>query len=602
MTSKGRPRLRVWATLSIALVSVAAGVTYAQRAGRVLHRPIPGDVPLEESPNDMPSVPPSSSQSIARAMGAQSQTAGSSSEPSGEVQRPRPTWDAPAREMDRQTRSPPNAQLRYTEVFTPSVQPFKRGTAHDMVDENGRMTTRDPSLRALTVGEAAPAHWVGRRRARFTGDLLVELSSSWATPVPGVAGEQRVLQYATNNGESVQFLSDSAGNLFVRGMQPGTVRLTYVLEAPDFAFAVIDPPAIRTSDVAARAPEALRPLVPAWLESKARVVLARLRLDNDPPFQVLLDRLVAHFRAFRDESLGGQGADLYTELALGGVGACRHRAYAMMLTLHALGIPTRYVGNEAHAWVEVWIYGAGWSRVDLGGWNVDLVSNDQQSRPQFDPQIADRFARPATYQNQFSSGGPNGGRGGDGGTWLDPDASALETNDDSASTSGGDGGASSRSSSGNRSSANGGSSSGAGGGSATDNASAGAARSDNAARQRDVSEPEDDAPKIPTSIAIVSVLADDRAGFASGTGFARGSMVRVVGFVRDVDGVGLNGLAIELQLVRNGRSVQGLGTAASAPDGRFEAHVLLGGGLEAGEYELRASTPGDARYAPSAAD
>jgi hypothetical protein len=599
MTSKGKARLRAWVLLATALVSVGAGVSYAQRVRRVLHRPIPGDVPLEEAPNEMPAVPPSSSQSIARAMGAQSSASSGSNEPPGEVQRPRPSWDAPAREMDRQTRSPPNAQLRYTEVFTPSVQPFKRGTAHDMVDENGRMTTRDPSLRPLTVGEAAPTHWTGRRRARFTGDLLVELSSSWATPVPGVAGEQRVLQYATNNGESVQFLSDSAGNLFVRGMQPGTVRLTYVFEAPDFAFAVVDPPALRTSEIAARVPEGLRPLVPQWLEAKARVVLERLRLNSDTSFQVLLDRLVAHFRAFRDESLGGQGADLYTELALGGVGACRHRAYAMMLTMHALGIPTRYVGNEAHAWVEVWIYGGGWSRVDLGGWNVDLVANDQQSRPQFDPQIADRFARPSSYQNQFSSGGPNGGRGGDGGTWVDPDASAS-MDDNGAGDS--DGGASSprgANSSGGRS---GSSSGGSSGGASSDNSSAGAVRSGGSPSQREAIEPEDDAPKAPTNIAIASVLADDRAGFASGAGFARGSMVRVVGFVRDVDGVGINGLAVELQLVRNGRSVQGLGTAASAADGRFEAHVLLSGGLEAGEYELRAATPGDARYAPSAAD
>ena len=47
-------------------------------------------------------------------------------------------------------------------------------------------------------------------------------------------------------------------------------------------------------------------------------------------------------------------------------GVCRHRAYAFLVTAQSLGIPTRLVENEAHAWVEVHD-GTLWRRIDLGG-------------------------------------------------------------------------------------------------------------------------------------------------------------------------------------------------------------------------------------------
>lgn len=597
---------RTTAAAALFATMALAGAGLAQRAGRVLHRPIPGDVPLDEVPAAMPAVPPTSSEAIARASG-QSGWRGAQNV-STDVQRPRAAWDAPAREMDRQTQSAPNTRLQYQEVFTPSVQPFKRSNAYDMVDELGRMTVRDPSLRPIQVGAPAPASWAGHRVARFVGEVLVELSASWHTPIPAIAGEQRVLSYTTTDGESVEFLTDGAANLFVRGLRTGTVRLTYVIEAPDFAFAADRIPAVPVSDVAARVPEALRPSTPSWLDENAQRVLRQLGLDRSARFDQLLGELVRHFRSFRDASLEGEGRNLYVELALNRVGACRHRAYAMMLTLHALGIPARYVGNEAHAWVEVYLgENGGWSRIDLGGWDVPLDTRTPSDRPAFRPAMQDHFARPATYERQFSANA-TGSAGGDGGAWIDPDASvgessAQDSNSGGSSASGASGAArSSASNAGNTASAA--RSESASGAQAVSGGSAVAERTAESRARPDEAAPsaeEDDAPRQQTATQIASVLADDRAGYASAGGFARGSMVRIVGFVRDVEGLGVSGLAVELQLVRNGRAVQGLGTAATGADGRFEAHVLLNATLEAGDYQLLARTPGDARYAASIA-
>ena len=79
--------------------------------------------------------------------------------------------------------------------------------------------------------------------------------------------------------------------------------------------------------------------------------------------------LVEYFRGFVPSQQGfteSSGRELYEQLTLSRKGVCRHRAYAFVVTALVLGIPARFVHNEAHAWVEVYD-GELWHRVDLGG-------------------------------------------------------------------------------------------------------------------------------------------------------------------------------------------------------------------------------------------
>ena len=75
-------------------------------------------------------------------------------------------------------------------------------------------------------------------------------------------------------------------------------------------------------------------------------------------------RLVQYFRGFAeaDESPRGRSS-VYLDIALSKKGVCRHRAFAFLVTAQSLGIPTRLVENEAHAWVEVHD-GVRWRRID----------------------------------------------------------------------------------------------------------------------------------------------------------------------------------------------------------------------------------------------
>jgi hypothetical protein len=84
--------------------------------------------------------------------------------------------------------------------------------------------------------------------------------------------------------------------------------------------------------------------------------------------------LVDYFRRFEASDQLPQATDaagLYRELSFEQKGVCRHRAYAFAITALALGLPTRVVHNEAHAWVEVFDTEL-WHRVDLGGAASDI--------------------------------------------------------------------------------------------------------------------------------------------------------------------------------------------------------------------------------------
>ena len=213
----------------------------AQSPGRRLHREIPGDLGLGAMPGAALTPPGSAAELAARGGPGRFDEA---QRPGEEIIRPRENWSASARELDRDTRSPPGTELRYHEVFNPSISPFKRTHAFDAVDELGRLVVRDPSLRPVAVD--APPRWGAAPAARFTGDVFIELSPQSPTPIPSVAAEQRVVSYRTVPETPVGFFEDSAGNVFVRApvTEVRRVRLAYVVEAPQRAFTMTGMPCL----------------------------------------------------------------------------------------------------------------------------------------------------------------------------------------------------------------------------------------------------------------------------------------------------------------------------------------------------------------------
>src|SRR5690606_23407070 len=142
--------------------------------------------------------------------------------------------------------------------------------------------------------------------------------------------------------------------------------------------------------------------VPPSVVGVAQEVATHIGVGRNMTPAGVLASLVSYFRKFKESAelpTSTESLDLYRELSLSQKGVCRHRAYAFAVTAIALGLPTRLVHNEAHAWVEVYDTEL-WHRIDLGGaaTNINETRPDALSpnhRPPADPFTWPSESRPA---------------------------------------------------------------------------------------------------------------------------------------------------------------------------------------------------------------
>lgn len=321
---------------------------------------------------------------------------------------------------DRDTRRPNT--LPYSDPFTPSTTPFKRVAAFDAVNDRFELYGAHKDLRTLGVGGTAlPSE------DRFFADIPLSLKAGRHTLIPTVGPGARVLhaQLASGTRElGYSLFADGADEWFVTS--PVNVDARLVME-------VSIPRVILGGELADHAWGELMPLapVPAAVAEAARDVALKLGLGRQLTPRDNVRKMVAHFRSFVDSDTPlTPSRDVYTDLALSMKGVCRHRAYAFTVTALSLGIPTRMVINEAHAWVEVHD-GDMWHRIDLGGAGRMMADPQQSSVPYAPP--PDPFAWPAgatrgedlAGSHPPGAGGNGGGGGANGGTSVSPSSSSA---------------------------------------------------------------------------------------------------------------------------------------------------------------------------------
>jgi transglutaminase-like putative cysteine protease len=304
--------------------------------------------------------------------------------------------------IDRDTTQPESVQ--YDDPFTPAVAPFKRLYAFDAVDANLELGVGDKQLHPVLVG--------GELRDgedHFFGDLFVDIAAGVPVRIPTVGPGSRLLAMRVEPATKLEVVRDTAENFFVIGRERRRVRLILELAAPRAGFGS-EFPQVSYSSLSAW----VNPLPPAARAAVAEV-LARLGLSRAVAPREALAALVAHFRSFApsaDLPDAQGGVALYRELVLGKKGVCRHRAYGFVLTALGLGIPARFVRNEAHAWVEV---GDGriWRRIDLGGaagrFDVDTRSGAPPHAVPPDPYAWPEGAESGLTRAVTGAGQPSGG-------------------------------------------------------------------------------------------------------------------------------------------------------------------------------------------------
>jgi transglutaminase-like putative cysteine protease len=496
---------------------------------------------------------------------------------------------------DRRTENTPDDRtggddtLRYVEVFNPSVVPFKRMSALDAVRGDYTLAIGNTSQSELRVtGVPTPGY------DRFWGSMLIDLRPGEDVPIPSVAPEMRIVSYEVEPRTQLTFSIDGADNFYVRSDEAdasGVHRLIFLVEAHPRYFAPSVPRGIRVSDLRGR----VRPLPPRVQELAAQAH-KRLGVRRDMALDVALDRLVQYFRAFEPKPLRQPIGDIYWELLTQQAGVCRHRAFAFMVTANALGIPTRFVSNEAHAWVEVWVprergsRDGGWLRIDLGGAALALEVKNASGKTMYRPRGEDPFPKPEEYSENYTRlEGDISGLSDEQITEAQTPRPAPGTGNSTASGSGAGGGA-------------------ATGGEATEGeGSAGeAGLGEGEPGEAGSGEPMTPGPGAGLPDLPAEQLRGKRSTTiqvtaASPTAF-RGENVAIEGVVTGEANAGLAKQHVVVYLAPAGRGGAGahiVGHAITDENGRFRAEVLIPFELELTEHEVFASTPGDDDQQPA---
>ena len=469
---------------------------------------------------------------------------------------------------DRQTESRPDREtgsdgtLRYVSVFNPDVLPFKRMSALDAIADDYTLGIARTSLVELPVGGSTTA-----ARDRFWGSVMVQLSPGTDVPLPSVAPDMRILSYETEPPTTLTFSRDGADNFYVRSDESaarGTFRLIFMADADAGYFAPKLPTGKRYTPRLVRelAPPGLLAPVPPRVAQVARGILDDvLHVSADDPLDTAFNTLVGYFRAFQAKDPPPSSGDIYRDLTLNKAGVCRHRAFAFMVTANTLGIPTRYVTNEAHAFVEVWFPERGWQRIDLGGAALRMEVSNAEDKTLHRPRAEDPFEKPKEYDQSYTQlEGDIGGLTGDQIDERNKPVKRGTASGDFGPLVVGDGPPPNEE--------------------PPPPETVGPGESDRDTR----TDPAKVTPKL-------SITLTDPYGY-------RGESLRVEGRADAKTGA-VEGLRIDVFLAPLGRSGNAavlVGRTATAANGTFTVEVDLPGSLDLRTYEVFVSTPGDERY------
>ncbi len=459
--------------------------------------------------------------------------------------------------MDRETGAEAAVSHTYHTVFTPSEFPYKRMSSLDWVTDDEVLTVFDQRR------EPVPVVGASQRRTdhdAFWGSIVLDLEPGKWIPMPSVAPDSRILEYRTDpptEKGALEFAHDSADNFFVRATARSAAgsrrRLVWLTDAPQryFSGPILD---ARLDDE----PRALLRPIPPRLKRTARSVLDALSIRVSPhaSLRSVLDPLVAHFRAFETGALPQPSESNYRDLALARKGVCRHRAFAFTITAMAAGIPTRYVENELHVFVEVYLPKQGWRRINLGGAALDDTIAGGDDKPMHRPRGEDPLPRPKEFlANATPPESPAPGRGEDG-------KSARGVNGPGESPRPGK--------------------SGDGKGPVT-RIDLGAVLEDDA--KQSVDKPRG---KIATRLELA---VDSRVAY-------RGDTVEVSG--RVTEGLDAPSADLPVEIYLDGApGAQRIAQVRTGPDGRFIVVALVPASLQLGNYSLVARTSGDGKRLPS---
>ncbi|MFA5862295.1 MAG: hypothetical protein WDA16_11435 [Candidatus Thermoplasmatota archaeon] len=275
-------------------------------------------------------------------------------------------------------------------VCSPDLGAMKRLKAYDRVATDGEtLTTADSTIGPLTDDTTL------RYDATLACSFPVSFRPNEPIPIFSPHPKARIQSFSLDPPiAGVRFFRDKADTLYAYALvtKVSTLNLTFVVSQDYYS---LPHSGARASDYA-YSPLMARPVVPADLARDAKLVLARAGVKDTNDIDGALGALSTYFRSFTEGDIPPptEVESLYLALALGGHGCCRHRAFAFMVTAQSIGVPTRAVVNEAHAFVEVELPDGHWHQINLGGCGTYQLNN-----PNKYPSFFDQATSPRTEAN-----------------------------------------------------------------------------------------------------------------------------------------------------------------------------------------------------------
>jgi len=282
------------------------------------------------------------------------------------------------------------------EIFDPVLGTLKRWSSLDALyydsANNNPYTMYNYDT---TKTEIVPTNYEGYSQI-FEGWIWmgITVTTTSYTMIPSVSPDADIIDYDPNaTGVELSFFKDGADNYYVQANQDAVIDLKYRMGTNGSYFNRPIPNDLTLDDLPE---ESIRPItgesevkenVREFLQYRhdngtiANEPLYWLWPDNGTPetnLALIINNLTWYFSAF----IEGDGDvpdpeppwDIYQSICINGIGACRHRSFGFFVTALALGAPTRYVSNEAHAFVEVYVpednetfSASHWKRINLGG-------------------------------------------------------------------------------------------------------------------------------------------------------------------------------------------------------------------------------------------
>lgn len=305
------------------------------------------------------------------------------------------------------------------EIFDPVLGSLKRWTSLDglLYDDQASNPTDMYTMYNYDSDkyEIFPTNYEGYTNI-FEGWIWmgITISTSEYTKIPSVSPDADIIDYDPNaTGVNIKFFKDGADNYYVQGNEDTVIDLKYRMGtngsyfnrpiSEDLTLDDIPEEVIRPINGANQVKENVKEFLQYRHDNGtiANEPLYWLWPENGTPetnLALIINNLTWYFSAF----IEGDGDvpdteepwDAYQTICINGIGACRHRSFGFFVTALALGAPTRYISNEAHAFVEVYVpednetvSASYWKRINLGG----TGSSTTLDRPDDEDEDGDTF-------------------------------------------------------------------------------------------------------------------------------------------------------------------------------------------------------------------